>query len=387
MEKRLQSSIAAYLASKKKDVADPDALEVAISCLTEAFGISAADQEAAASPSLLSIFEKGLASSDAASSFSSSSSSASPTSGGDVESSPLWKRYIESLGKAGFFGTAVEGSPAYEEKLAKAKEKFVKQQQNMAAASAPAVTYDEAAAEKAKAEGNTHVGAGRHREAVECYTRAIELAGPQGKSLHIYYCNRAAAKTSLGDNKGAEADARASIAANASFAKAHSRLGTALLSQGKVSDAVDALEKCLELDPSNDAARENLRSARDRLGKAGSAAASAMSTSGAGSGASAGGAGGMPGGLGGADGGGLASLLNNPMLAGLMSNPQVMQAAQKMMQDPAAMQQMLGALGGAGGGGAGGGLGGLASMLGSMGGGAGGRKGGPMDGGDDEDEN
>jgi small glutamine-rich tetratricopeptide repeat-containing protein alpha len=317
-ERKLQAAIAAYLESKKGSVADPDSMEVAISCVVEAFGLK--DEEKAGAPDLLEVFQKYADGPSA-------SASSSPAT--DVlDGNPLYKKYLASLEAAGYFGTAKEGTAAHNEKLQKAKEKFLKQQAGVAAsgsAAAPSKSNDEAGAEAAKAKGNEHVSAGRHREAEDEYTKAIELA-PTGKNVHIYYCNRAAARTSLGDAKGAVEDAKASIAANPSFAKAHSRLGTALVLQGKYSEAITAFEKCLELDPSNDTARENMRSAKEKLASKSSVSPSSSSAPSAAGGAGGAG-GGLPGGL-----GGMADLLNNPMLSSLMSNPQVMQAAQQMMK-------------------------------------------------------
>ena len=247
MEARLQASIIQYLKSKLpcvrargdrhsscehlptfcRSVADPDALSVGIDVLTEAFGVPAPDHNV----DLLTTFAAG---------FAATSGAAAATTASATASSPLFLKFLDSLKGKGFFDGVEEGSPEYVERYNKVVAKF---EARAAAAAAPpiatsaapapaaksatAVAGDEAGAEAAKEEGNRHVAAARYAQAVECYTDALEKA-PAGKNVHVYYSNRAAARTHLKDLDGAVDDARAAIAAQPSYAKAHARLATAL---------------------------------------------------------------------------------------------------------------------------------------------------------------
>ena len=76
-------------------------------------------------------------------------------------------------------------------------------------------------AEVFKNSGNAHLVAKRANEAAQDYSKAIEL-DPENS---VYYCNRAAAFTTLGDYSGAIEDCKAAISINPRYAKAFSRLG------------------------------------------------------------------------------------------------------------------------------------------------------------------
>jgi small glutamine-rich tetratricopeptide repeat-containing protein alpha len=313
VDRTLQCLVLDYIESKKSDVSDPDGLDVAIQCLSEAFGIHPSDRSLtrtiAKQTTLLDIFRNSTVgtASDKVVSESSTEKSTSNTSTNESSSS---------------------------------------------------TSNDEDGAEAAKSRGNDLVAKGRHADAVTCYSEAIRLA-PNGRNIHIYYANRAASKTEILDFVGAEMDARAAIKAKPDFAKAYNRLGTALHGQGKSAEAIKAYDEALEKDPSNDFARSRRRELQDKLDKAAKKGSnSTKSNAGAG----------MPGGMPGMPGGmpaGLEGLMGNPMLSQMMKNPAVMQAAQKMMSDPKAMQNMMSMLGGMGGAG---GAGGLASMMAGMGG-------------------
>lgn len=313
-ERVLQSLVLEYLESKKGSVADPDGLDVAVQCIAEAFDLSSAARANALrgrkSGGLLDLFRNAEG-----------SSAGSP--GAVPSASPASAVPASTADTAGAVGGSV-GSGG----------------------------DNEAAAEAAKARGNELMAAGKPREAVAAYSEALRLA-PTGRSAHIYYANRSAARLELRENAAAAEDARAAIRANASFAKAHSRLGTALAALGKTQEALRAFDDALELDPANDFARARRRELQAQIDTplpARSAPGGGMP------------GGGMPGGgmPGGGMPAGLEGLLGNPMLAQMMSNPQVMAAARSMMSNPQAMQAAMSMMGGAGGAG---GAGGLAAMM------------------------
>ncbi|KAI5957575.1 hypothetical protein KGF57_003269 [Candida theae] len=209
------------------------------------------------------------------------------------------------------------------------------------------IVVDDATKEKAdqlKLEGNRLMGAKDYAGAIAKYTEAIGL----DPTNVVYLSNRAAAYSSAQKHAQAVEDAEKAIKLNPEFSRAYSRLGLAQYALGKPKEAMEAYKKGLEVEgdkPSDGMKKgyetakkrveqelENSISTSDRSGhESGSRSAP---DSGAGAGA---GAGGLPdfssmfGGAGGADG----------LLGNLMNNPQMMQAAQSMMSNPGAMQEML----------------------------------------------
>lgn len=185
----------------------------------------------------------------------------------------------------------------------------------------------------------------QYTSAIDKYTEAIAIDGRNP----VYFSNRAAAYSSVGDHQKAVDDAEAALDVDGSFVKAYSRLGHAHYSLAQFPAAVEAYEKGLLLDPTNANLKAALANAQSRLPSGSSRAQDddeesdedeapvARGAGGAGGGNPFGGAGGggMPdlsalagmfgGGAGGAGGGGM------PDIASLMQNPQMMAMAQQMM--------------------------------------------------------
>lgn len=99
-----------------------------------------------------------------------------------------------------------------------------------------------------KAAGNAALQAGKASEAIENYTKAINLDGAN----HVYYSNRSAAFLKKGDALGALEDADACIGLNPEFAKGYSRKGAALHALKRYNDSILAYQTGLEKFP-NDA--------------------------------------------------------------------------------------------------------------------------------------
>uniref|UniRef100_A0A914QNM7 SGTA homodimerisation domain-containing protein n=1 Tax=Panagrolaimus davidi TaxID=227884 RepID=A0A914QNM7_9BILA len=197
-----------------------------------------------------------------------------------------------------------------------------------------------------KEEGNECVKASKFNDAIEKYNQAIKLNRDP-----VYFCNRAAAYCRLEQYDLAIQDCRTALALDENYAKAYGRMGLALSCQNRYDAAIEAYKKALELDPNNDSYKSNLAIAEEKVREASQRFQNnpgANPFGGLGSllgGAGAGGVGGMPGGM--------------PDLGSLMNNPQMMQAAMQMMNDPN-MQNLMGSMmeqfmggsaGGAGGGG------------------------------------
>lgn len=194
-----------------------------------------------------------------------------------------------------------------------------------------------AKAENSKLEGNKALASKNFDLAIEKYTEAISVL----PTNPIYYANRAAAYTNLQDFDNAVKDAEAAIKIDPTYSKGYSRLAYAKYVQDKPEEAVEAYKKVLELE--GDKATEvtkrgyeiaknklaeslNANKSNDSIEKSNPTTAEEPTDTNTNAGgfdfASM---------LGGGLGNGLGSLLNNP---------QVMQAAQQMMQDPNAMQKM-----------------------------------------------
>ncbi|XP_053615261.1 small glutamine-rich tetratricopeptide repeat-containing protein alpha-like [Plodia interpunctella] len=126
-------------------------------------------------------------------------------------------------------------------------------------------TPDCAEAEKLKNEGNELIKAERHREALEKYSRAIEL-DPRNS---VYFCNRAAAHFKLGEHEATVADCTAALALQPDYGKAHGRLGLALTALNRHREARAAFARASQLEPDNESYKQNLRLADEYLAQNG----------------------------------------------------------------------------------------------------------------------
>lgn len=207
-------------------------------------------------------------------------------------------------------------------------------------------TFEEnhAQADALKTEGNRAMAAKNFDEAIEKYTAAINL-NPKNA---VYFSNRAAAYSSSSQHAKAVEDAKQAIAIDPTFLKAYSRLGLAQYALGDAKAAMEAYKKGLEQegDSPSAAMTKGFETAKRRVEEALESsipssevdtptrdAPSGAGATGAGSGGA--GAGGLPD-LGNLFGGG-----GMPSFAEMMNNPQIMQAAQQMMQNPAALQGLM----------------------------------------------
>ena len=116
---------------------------------------------------------------------------------------------------------------------------------------------NKAEAERQKVEGNEFIAANKPEKAVESYSKAINL----DPSNAIYFSNRAAAYSMMGDHFNALEDAKQSCKLNPSYAKAYNRVGKAHLALGEPEEAIVAFTKALELDPKDLNVKSSLESA------------------------------------------------------------------------------------------------------------------------------
>ncbi|KAG7346191.1 peptidase C14 caspase catalytic subunit-like protein [Nitzschia inconspicua] len=109
-------------------------------------------------------------------------------------------------------------------------------------------------AEDFKAAGNAALQAGKISDAIQNYTKAINLDGAN----HVYYSNRSAAYLKKGDGHNALEDANACIALNPQFAKGYSRKGAALHALKRYNDSIAAYNEGLEKFPDDAGLKKGL---------------------------------------------------------------------------------------------------------------------------------
>ncbi|CAK9212401.1 unnamed protein product [Sphagnum troendelagicum] len=120
------------------------------------------------------------------------------------------------------------------------------------------IALRESAAIELKEKGNEYVKMGKihYKEAVDCYTRAIDQKSSDPLHNSICYSNRAHVELLLGNNRRAYNDAQEAIKANPANIKAYFRGAKAALALGLHSEASNFCVKGLELDPKNDELKE-----------------------------------------------------------------------------------------------------------------------------------
>merc|ERR1711970_789254 len=150
-------------------------------------------------------------------------------------------------------------------------------------------------AQKFKNEGNALVKEQKYKEAIEKYTEAINC-----QESAIFYCNRAAAYTSLTNYE----------------------------------EALQDCKKAISLDPDNESYKKNLEIVKEKLKEQQAAAPAGFP--------------GMPGGMPGMPGGMPGMDQMGSMMEQVMQNPQMRQMAESIMQNPQyqnMMQNMMGSMG------------------------------------------
>lgn len=167
-------------------------------------------------------------------------------------------------------------------------------------------------AEDHKQKGNELMKQELHDEAITYYTKAIDI-DPRNA---VYYCNRAAAFTSMGNHAKALDDCRLSISIDKKYSKAYSRMGLIYSKMEKFDRAIECYDEALKLDPNNEGYKNNRKIAEEKL-RQNSAAMPVFP--------------GLPGGLGG--------------MSDILSNPAFMNMAQQVMENPAMKQMAMSMMG------------------------------------------
>lgn len=140
-------------------------------------------------------------------------------------------------------------------------------------------------AEQVKNEGNTLMREEKYEEALMCYNRygiqrrfnwiynnprnvIVFRAISLDATNPVFYCNRAATLSRLGDFQRAADDCKLSLRYDPKYSKAFGRLGIAYSKLNKLDLAVDAYQKALELEPNNQDYLNNLNVAKQHLEEA-----------------------------------------------------------------------------------------------------------------------
>jgi small glutamine-rich tetratricopeptide repeat-containing protein alpha len=116
-------------------------------------------------------------------------------------------------------------------------------------------------ADKHKTEGNELMKGEKYKEALEQYNKAIEIDANNA----VYYCNRAAAHSKLSDFANSIEDCKNALKIDPSYGKAWGRLGLALLSNNQLEEAYEAYSKAIQLEPSNEGYKQNIKIVEEKL--------------------------------------------------------------------------------------------------------------------------
>lgn len=180
---------------------------------------------------------------------------------------------------------------------------------------------DKAEADTLKVEGNKLMAQSQFKEACESYTKAIE----KNPNMAVYYSNRAAAYSNLGQSQLAADDARIAIELDPAYSKGYSRLGLALYALGDVKGALDAYEKGMQAegDKVSDGMRRGYETVKRRFEELGMTKLDSGTESKEGVTSS---------------GGGLSGLFG--AFSEYMKDPQFGQMAQQLMSNPEMLQKI-----------------------------------------------
>lgn len=116
---------------------------------------------------------------------------------------------------------------------------------------------DAALALEHKAKGNAFFKAQQWQQAIDEFSKAIELDDTQ----HVFFSNRSACNAGLGDYASALQDAESCIAVKPDWAKGYSRKGLALHNLNRFPEAVETYDQGLAIDGTNAALLEGKKTA------------------------------------------------------------------------------------------------------------------------------
>lgn len=165
-----------------------------------------------------------------------------------------------------------------------------------------------------QAKGNAAFASGQFEDAIKHFTEAIEI----DPGNHVLYSNRSAANASLFNYENALADATKVTELKPDWPKGWSRVGAAYYGLRKWDEAIEAYEKGVKLDPSNEQLLQGLENSKK------SKSAQAQPESGLFSQPEV-----------------LSRLATDPRTKSLLTQPDFMSMLSKINEDPGSMQQYM----------------------------------------------
>ncbi|KAI1187003.1 hypothetical protein F5B17DRAFT_340406 [Nemania serpens] len=184
-----------------------------------------------------------------------------------------------------------------------------------------------ASADELKTLGNNAMAAKNFDEAIDSFTKAIELA-PEN---HVLYSNRSAAYASKKDWTNALKDAEKTTQIKPDWPRGWGRKGAALHGSGDLLSAFDAYEEGLKLDPNNAGLKSSLASVQRAIEQEEAAAGGGF------------GGGDPMGGLGKmfSDPNLLQKLMTNPKTSGYFADPSFIAKVQALQKNPQNTQELF----------------------------------------------
>jgi tetratricopeptide (TPR) repeat protein len=118
--------------------------------------------------------------------------------------------------------------------------------------------------EQFKTKGNDAFKAKNYKEAIEWYTKAIDL-DPTSEASGAIYSNRSASWAGLNDFNKALSDAESCIRVRPNWLKGYFRKGVALEAMGRLDEAQKAFQEALKQETGNEEVQQRLTSINTRI--------------------------------------------------------------------------------------------------------------------------
>ena len=276
--------------TKREDFQNKDSIWEAMFALSVAYGLNiqntaTKERYPLHGHSMIDIFKAGLEQLSGIKSDSTDSAADSQKKGADAKmeveiptpvtdpAAPGFDKFVKFLREStAFFNGADEGTPEFESKIKRARERYdeklATKQQNgeKATRQAPEVSPEVSAevkeeAEALKVEGNNKLKAKDYNAALDLYTKAIELDGDNA----VFYSNRAAANLLLRRFTEAVDDCKRAINLDREFLRPRERLAAAYRQLGMTKKEKDVLVDALQISPGNADIQRRLADAEAQL--------------------------------------------------------------------------------------------------------------------------
>ncbi|RNC60228.1 stress-inducible protein STI1-like [Trypanosoma cruzi] len=112
--------------------------------------------------------------------------------------------------------------------------------------------------EELRLKGNEAFKAKKYEDAIDCYTKAIDMS-PESEVAAALYSNRAACWQNMGNAANALKDAESCILLKPSWLKGYYRKGSALESMQRYDEALEAFQRASKLEPESEEISDKLQ--------------------------------------------------------------------------------------------------------------------------------